>query len=129
MTVLAAGGAALRDLHIAWAWVVIVANGIAGAWALAAHRYPALRMAALWWFTAVAQLTVFIQVVLGVVLIQGRDTEPFQFHMLYGFTAAFTVAIIYSYQSQLREHRYLLYGLGGLFLMGLCIRALEVGRF
>lgn len=128
------GGAALvavndvvRTVHLDGAWVVIVSNGVAGAWALAAHRYEALRVRQLWWVTIVAQLSVFAQVVLGVVLIQGRDTEPFQFHMLYGFTGAFTVAIIYSYRAQLKPHLYLLYGGGGLFLMGLGIRALEVG--
>lgn len=119
----------VADIHIWWAWVVIVGNAIAGAWALAAHRFEQLRHPALWWTTAAAQISVFIQVVLGVVLIQSRDTEPFQFHMLYGFTAAFAVAIIYSYRSQLKAQVYLLYGLGGLFVMGLGIRALEVGRF
>lgn len=117
----------LSSFHVVWAWVVIVTNGAAGGWALAAHRYEHLRRPALWVFTAVAEAAVFVQVVVGVVLIQGRDTGPFQFHMLYGFTAAFTVAIIYSYRGQLRGHRYLLYGLGGLFLMGLGLRALAVG--
>jgi len=117
----------VKDLHLDWAWVVIVTNGVAGAWALAAHRVPRLRVALLWWLTVAAELAVFVQVVLGVVLIQGLDTEPYQFHMLYGFTAAFTVAIIYSYRAQLKPHLYLLYGFGGLFLMGLGIRALEVG--
>lgn len=119
----------LSDVHVWWAWVMIVANAVAGGWALAAHRFERVRHQALWWVTAVAQLSVFVQVILGVILIQGRDTEPFQFHMLYGFTAAFAVAIIYSYRSQLKAQVYLLYGLGGLFVMGLGIRALEVGRF
>ncbi|MGI8756064.1 MAG: hypothetical protein ACR2MB_09430 [Acidimicrobiales bacterium] len=117
----------MRSFHVVWAWVVIVANGGAGAWALGAHRYSGLRHRALWVFTASAQVAVFVEVVIGVVLIQGRKTEPYQFHMLYGFTAAFTVAIIYSYRSQLRDQRYLLYGFGGLFLMGLGLRALAVG--
>lgn len=128
MSVLGANQA-VTDIHIWWAWVVIVGNAIAGGWALAAHRFEQVRHPALWWTTAAAQLAVFIQVILGVVLIQGRDTEPFQFHMLYGFTAAFAVAIIFSYRSQLKAQVYLLYGLGGLFVMGLGIRALEVGRF
>lgn len=126
MSLLAAGDA-VRTAHFDWAWVVIVTNGIAGAWALAAHRFPLLRVKQLWWFTAVAQLAVFVQVVLGVILIQGLDTGPYQFHMLYGFTAAFAVAIIYSYRTQLQPHLYLLYGFGGLFVTGLAIRALEVG--
>jgi hypothetical protein len=117
----------LARVHVDWAWVVIVTNGAAGAWALAAHRWEALRHRALWWWTAIAQVSVFVQVAIGVALVQGRDTEPFKFHMFYGFVAAFTVAIIYSYRAQLKAHLYLLYGFGGLFLMGLGLRALEVG--
>ena len=129
LTTLLAVSQTLVDVHVAWAWVVIVSNGLVGVWALGAHRFVALRVRALWWVTGAAQLSVFVQVVLGVILIRGRDTGPFQFHMLYGFTAAFSVAIIYSYRAQLQAQRYLLYGFGGLFLMGLGIRALEVGRF
>lgn len=124
---LLAANEAVRELHVVGAWVVIVTNGGAGAWALGAHRFPVLRIKQLWWLTAVAAVAVFVEVVLGVILIQGLDTEPYQFHMLYGFTAAFTVAIIYSYRAQLKPHLYLLYGFGGLFVMGLAIRALDVG--
>jgi hypothetical protein len=118
---------ALADVHVWWAWVVIVANGVAGAWALGAHRWEALRHRALWWFTGAAQVSILVEVVLGTILIQGRDTEPFKFHMFYAFVALFSAAIIYSYRAQLRDHRHLLYGFGGLFLMGCAIRALEVG--
>jgi hypothetical protein len=38
-----------------------------------------------------------------------------------------SVGIIYSYREQVAAHRYLLYGLGGLFLMGLGIRAMVIG--
>ena len=51
-----------------------------------------------------------------------------KFHMFYGFVAIIAVAIIYSYRTQMRHRLYLLYGLGGLFLMGLGIRALLVGK-
>jgi hypothetical protein len=54
--------------------------------------------------------------------------EPAKFHMFYGFIAIITVAIIYSYREQMKHRLYLLYGLGGLFLMGLGIRALLVGQ-
>jgi hypothetical protein len=36
------------------------------------------------------------------------------------------VGIIYSYRPQLQPYVYLLYGLGGLFIMGLAIRAVVV---
>jgi len=106
---------------------VIIGNGLAGAWALAAHQWPAFRTRALWWFTALAEVAVFVQVCLGVGLVAGQHVKPPQFHMLYGFTAFITIGIIYAYRAQLRHRMYLLYGLGGLFIMGLGIRAMLVG--
>ena len=47
--------------------------------------------------------------------------------MFYGFVAIISVALIYSYRQQMERYRYLLYGLGGLFIMGLAIRAMIVG--
>jgi len=114
----------LADLHAAWAWVVILGNGLAGAWALVATYVVAARTRALWWFTAAAQLCVFVQAALGVGLVAGQGREAPQFHMFYGFVAIIAVGIIYSYRHQMRHQLYLLYGLGGLFIMGLAIRSL-----
>jgi len=107
--------------------MVVLANGLAGLWCLGAHRWPSLRSRALWWFTVIAEITVFIQVALGVAAMQADDLEPQQFHMFYGFVAIITIAILYSYRTQLRHRLYLLYGFGGLFVMGLGIRAMLVG--
>jgi hypothetical protein len=115
------------DAHVALAWVVVGSNAIAGLWALGAHWRPALRGRWLWWFTAVAELTIVAQVILGVVLVAGEDREAPQFHMFYGFVALASVGIIYSYRQQIAAHVYLLYGLGGLFLMGLALRAIAIG--
>jgi hypothetical protein len=117
----------LRDVHVGWAWMMIISNGLAGLWCLGAHRWPSLRTRALWWFTVFAELTVFVQVGLGVATMQVDDLKPKQFHMFYGFVAIIAVAILYSYRSQLRHRLYLLYGFGGLFIMGLGIRAMLVG--
>ena len=117
----------LLDVHEAWAWFVVIGNGLAGLWALAAHRWEALRSRALWWFVGVVEVSIFVQVGLGVALIGIENLEPPSFHMFYGFVAILTVGIIYSYRAQLARHRYLLYGLGSLFLMGLGIRAMLVG--
>ena len=118
--------ATLRDIHEGLAWVMVVGNGLAGAWALAAHRADALRGRALWWFTALVQVVIAVQVTLGVGLVAGQDIEPPQFHLFYGFVALITVGIVYSYRQSLRPHRPLLYGFAGLFLMGLGIRAMIV---
>lgn len=117
----------LHGAHVVMAWAVILANAVAGLWALGAHWLPALRHRSLWWFTAAAELTIVAQVILGVLLVTSEDREAPQFHMFYGFVALASVGIIYSYRQQLAPHRYLLYGLGGLFLMGLGIRAMVVG--
>lgn len=104
--------------------MVIVGNAVAGSWALGAHWVPRLRTRALWWLTLAAEVAIFVQVAFGVAMIAAQGREADQFHMFYGFVAIITVGIIYSYRAQLERHRFLLYGLGGLFLMGLGIRAL-----
>jgi hypothetical protein len=86
-----------------------------------------LRTRALWWFTILAEVAIFVQVALGVALVSREKIDPPEFHMFYGFVAIIAVGIIYSYRQQLEAWRYLLYGLGGLFLMGLAIRAMLVG--
>jgi hypothetical protein len=106
--------------------MVVLGNALAGLWALGAHWLPALRGRALWWFTVVAEVAIFVQVALGVGLVAGEGLEAPQFHLFYGFVAIIAVGILYSYRQQLAPWRYLLYGFGGLFLMGLGIRAMLV---
>ena len=114
-----------------WAWFVIIGNGLAGA--VGARRptgCPWLRTRALWWFTGVVELDD---------LRAGRHSAsawwPAQkfvapkFHMFYGFVAIIAVGDhLLATATQMRSRLYLLYGLGGLFLMGLGIRAMLVGQ-
>ena len=95
-------------------------------WALAAHRWTSLRSRALWWFVIATEVAIFVQVALGVYLVSGEKIEAPQFHMFYGFVAIIAVGILYSYRNDrfVRGKVYLLYGFGGLFLMGLGIRAM-----
>jgi hypothetical protein len=118
---------ALRQVHEGWAWFVIIGNALAGLWALAAAKLPSLRVRALWWFTLAAQLTMFVQVGLGVYMVAAQKYVAPQFHMFYGFVGIIAIGAIYSYRNQMRHRLYLLYGLGGLFVMGLGIRAFLVG--
>jgi hypothetical protein len=121
-------GASLLDVHKTWAWVVIIGNGLAGCWALAAHWLPGVRTRALWWFTVFVEVAVFVQVCLGVGLIAGQHLKAPKMHPFYGFVAIITVGLLYSYRQQLRYRIYLLYGFGGLFVMGLGIRAVIVAK-
>ena len=117
----------LLDIHEAFAWFVIIGNALAGVWALAANWIESLRTRALWWFVAIVEGSVFVQVAMGVGMVAGQGIKAPKFHMFYGFVAIITIGIIYSYRAQLAHKKYLLYGLGSLFIMGLGIRAMLVG--
>jgi hypothetical protein len=118
----------LFDLHRAWGYAAIVANFLAGAYTLVAWRVPKLRNRWLWWPTIVAEAMMLIQVFLGVLLVSAEDYEPPRFHMFYGFVAFIAIGLLYSYRYVWRaaNRMELAYGLGGLFIMGLGIRALLV---
>jgi hypothetical protein len=118
----------LLEVHQSFAWFVIISNAVAGLWVLAANWLPALRTRAMWWFVILAELTIFAQVGMGVAMVAGQGLKAPKFHMFYGFVAIISVGIIYSYRQQMEKHRYLLYGLGSLFIMGLGIRAMLVGQ-
>ena len=115
-------GLTLLGLHEGVAWFLILSNAAVGLWALGAQWRPRLRSPALWWATGVAEVSVFVQAVIGVVLVRSEDVELDDMHALYGFSGIVAVGIVYSYRQQLAERKYLLYGLGGLFIMGLGIR-------
>lgn len=116
----------LRSVHEVFAWFVVGANAFVGTWALAAHWLEPLRHRVLWWCTVVAEVAIFVEVALGVAIVASENIEAPQMHAFYGFVALVTVGLIYSYRQQLAARRYLLYGLGGLFLMGLALRAITL---
>ena len=117
----------LREAHADFSWVVVVTNAVVGLWALGAHYRERLRGRALWWATGVAQLTMVVEVCIGVALVALRDYEVEPMHTLYGFSGIAAIGILYSYRDQIgRKNLFLLYGLGGLFMMGLALRAITI---
>jgi hypothetical protein len=123
---LATGLETTKNIHHGWAWVVIIANGLAGVWALSANWLTQLRTRALWWFIGAAEVAVFVQVILGATLVGKYKVKLPQFHAFYGFVAIISIAIIYSYRFQMKHRLYFLYGFGSLFVMGLGIRAMLI---
>src|SRR5262249_7659598 len=117
--------ASVFQVHRAWAWVVITGNGLAGLWTLLAAKVPGVRTRALWWFIIFAELAIVVQVLLGVTLLVQGHHAPF-FHYFYGIISVLFAAILFGYRNRLKRYRYWLYGFGGLFLMGLGIRAVLV---
>ncbi len=113
-------------IHRFWGYVSIVVNGLAGLYCLAAWRWQTLRGKPVWIVTITAEIAVLVQVALGVALVSGdkgyAKSVP-RFHMFYGFVIFITVGLLYAYRRQMRGRLEMLYGLGGLFIMGLGIRA------
>jgi hypothetical protein len=114
------------EFHSQFAWVVVIANGLAGSWVFAANWIEPVRHRLMWWAVGVAQVLMMIQVVLGVIAQNVADVEATGFHMFYGFLTTISIAILYSYRQQVEGHLYLLYGLGTLWIMGLGIRAMSL---
>jgi hypothetical protein len=115
----------LLDVHRVWGYVAIVANGLAGLYALAAWRWARMRGRWVWVATIAAEAAMMLQVLLGVLLVSVDDFEPSRLHMFYGFVAFISVGLLYSYKYVWKARGWLelAYGLGGLFIMVLCIRA------
>ncbi len=122
-----AANSALGEAHNVLAYFVVISTGLAASWALLAHWLKKLRHKFLWWFTTFAYVTVAVEVILGSIQQVSEDIDLDGFHAFYGFLAFITAALIYSYRNQLANKKFLLFGLGGLFLMGLAIRAMTVG--
>jgi len=113
----------LRSFHSWWGYVAIVMNGVVGLAALLAWQVSAVRGRWLWIATIVAEAAMMLQVLVGVIMIASKDYTVPRFHMFYGFLAFLTVGLAYQYRNQMRGRREMLYGLVGLFMMGLGIRA------
>lgn len=115
----------LNDLHRWLAWFLIGSNAAVGLWALVAHYVPAIRHRVLWWATAVAQISTIAIATVGALIVNRQEIELNSFHALYGFSTIFAVAILYSYRNSpfISDKLHLLYGCGGLFIMGLGLRA------
>ena len=117
-------------IHRFWAYVSIVANGLAGLYCLAAWKWKRLRGKPVWIVTAIAEIAILIQLVLGVTLVAGNKAYARavpRFHLFYPVLIFITIGLLYAYRREMKGRLELLYGLGGLFVMGLGIRAVLQG--
>ena len=103
--------------------MVIGANALAGVVALAAWRSPRLRGRGVFAGTVAAEIALLVQVTTGAALVSDESITVPRIHMFYGFVGFATVGIAYSSRESMRGRLELLYGLVGLFLMGIGIRA------
>lgn len=104
--------------------MAIVANGLAGLVALAAWRLSG-QLRRRWWVvaTVIAEIALLVQVTTGAILVSDETITAPRIHMFYGFVGFATVGLAYSSRDAMRGRLEVLYGLVGLFLMGIGIRA------
>ncbi len=77
----------------------------------------------MWIATIAAEGAILLQVLTGTILVSGKHYTAPRFHMFYGFVAFITVGLAYSYRYAMKGKLEMWYGLVGLFLMGVGIRA------
>lgn len=98
-------------------------SGVVGLWGvLMARRETVPR--SFYWAVGVAVVALLAQVVLGVAVISGEQTDPGDQHVFYGALIAVSFAFAYIYRAQFRKRPALYYGLLLLFTMGLGIRGI-----
>lgn len=77
----------------------------------------------LWIVVIVAESMLMVQVLIGTLLVASFDFKPPRIHMFYGFLVFLSIGLAFQYRDSMRGRLELMYGLVGLFLMGLGIRA------
>jgi hypothetical protein len=77
-----------------------------------------------WIVVICAESMLMVLVIIGTVLVASFDYEPPRVHMFYGFLVFLTIGLAFQYRDSMRGRLELLYGLVGLFLMGLGLRAI-----
>jgi heme A synthase len=119
---------ALLSFHRVWGWVAIGANAAAGLLLLVVWRVrPLQKQRWIWWPTIGAEAAMLLQVLIGTIIVASNTAyakvNGVRFHMFYGFVAFITVGLAYQYRGYMKSRRAMIYGLVGLFLMGVGIRA------
>lgn len=84
----------------------------------------------MWAVIFIAQALIFAQAFIGAAALSSFEGDRPGFHLFYGFLALTGVLLLYAYRSyeQLAQYRYLLYGVGGLFISGLLVRTVLLQR-
>jgi hypothetical protein len=114
----------LREFHEVWAYVAIVANAVAGLVALIAYRFTSLRGRRVWGLTIGAEAAMLLEIAVGLILVSGDRYTAARFHVFYGIVTFITIAGAYAYRKSMRGRAELYYGLLGLFIIGLGVRAI-----
>jgi heme A synthase len=115
-------------LHQNWSRVVLLYTLLVALWALFLWLRGANPSGGLLGALILNEAVVLIQGILGVVLLTQGQRPHDALHFLYGVVSVLVLPAAYFYSEGGAERRdSLVFGLGGLFLLGIAIRAITTG--
>lgn len=113
----------MSSFHDFWGEIAAGISGVVGLWGvLMRNRESVPRV--FYWAVGFAIVSMLVQIVVGVVVLQSGDLDPGNQHVFYGVLIAITFSFAYIYRAQFRKRPALYYGLLLLFTMGLGIRGI-----
>lgn len=113
----------MSAFHDFWGPIAAGVSGVIGVWGVLMARRETVPVA-FYWAVGIAIVSLLVQVVVGVFIMQTDGLDPGNQHVFYGVLIAVTFAIAYIYRVQFRKRPALYYGLLLLFTMGLGIRGI-----
>lgn len=115
-------------VHRDFAQVVIVYSGLLGLWGLLLWLMGRNPSAGLLGALVLDEGVVIVQAIFGLILL-GQGHRPHDLlHLLYGLVSLLTIPFAYSMSAHGTQRRdSLIFGLAGLFLAGIAIRAVTTG--
>lgn len=113
----------VSSFHDYWGPIAAGINGVIGLWGVLMARRETIPKL-FYWAVGVAVVSLLVQVLAGVIVLQSEGSDPGNQHVFYGVLIAVTFAFTYIYRAQFRKRPALYYGLLLLFTMGLGIRGI-----
>ncbi|HYZ94083.1 MAG TPA: hypothetical protein VFA34_17045 [Actinomycetota bacterium] len=111
----------MRAFHSQFAYVVVAANLIVGAWGLALWRRNREATRTYWTALGIAWGTIYVQGLLGLTMFQ-RYKPPFKHHF-YGFLFAIITVAVFPIRSESPRTRLLVFSVATLFIGIVAVRA------
>jgi hypothetical protein len=113
----------LSGFHETWGYIAAGISGVVGLWGVVIRDRPT-PPAPFYYGVGIAFGALFVQVLIGVVLLRTSGIDPGDQHVFYGVLIAVSFSFAYIYRGQFRKRPAFYYGLLLLFAMGLAIRGM-----
>lgn len=111
----------MRTLHTYFAYVVVAANLLVGAWGVVLWRRRRLEVRAFWIALGAAWATIYVQGLMGLLLFE-RYRPPFRHHF-YGFLFAIITLVVFPLRGEQQRRRLGAFAFATIFIGIVAVRA------